>query len=148
VNLFKAFNFLDAAGNVLIVFSDGDDVKTEGNRLGNQTVDQILAGAAKNKIAVFFVRTVFKAQIGKAVGDKVWQPVVEKTGGKFFAAYDEASVESAIDEIDRTTATGKVVVQQYSAQQPRFAGFALIAAALWSAALLLKFTVPYFNKFP
>lgn len=148
VNLFKAFDFLTAAGNLLVVFSDGDDVKTDGPRLGNQTAEQILSSATKAKIPVHFIRTALNRKLGQAVGDPIWRPVVEKTGGKYYAAFDEATIVKAIEDIDRATAAGKVVIKQYSTQQPRFSVFALAAVGVWSVALALKLTFPYFNKFP
>jgi len=148
VNLFKAFDFLQAAGNLLVVFSDGDDVKLDGPRLGNKTAEQILASATKAKIPVHFIRVALNRKLGQAVGDPVWRPVVEKTGGKYYPAFDETTIVQAVEDIDKMTATGKVVIKQYSTQQPRFSSFALAAVCFWTMALLLKLTLPYFNKFP
>jgi hypothetical protein len=39
-------------------------------------------------------------------------------------------------------------VREYSAQRPRFSGFALIAVALWLAAGAMKLVFPYFRTFP
>jgi hypothetical protein len=70
-----------------------------------------------------------------------------RTGGRFYAAPDEAAILRALDEIDRLTA-GRIDVREYSAQRPRFSGYALIAVALWLAAGALKLGVPYFSTFP
>ena len=75
----------------------------------------------------------------------MWIPAVEKTGGKFYAASDEASLLNAIADIDKVS-TGTIEVTQYSSQQPQFAIFALIAAVLWTGAAGLKLAVPYFQK--
>jgi hypothetical protein len=54
--------------------------------------------------------------------------VVERTGGRFYAAPDEDSILKALAEIDRLS-PGKIEVRQYSVQRPRYAGFALIGIA-------------------
>jgi len=147
VKLFTAFDFLNASGNLLVIFSDGEDTKVNGPRLGGMNVDQILSGATDAKIPVYFIRVSFNKAIGRAFTDPIWKPVVEKTGGKFYAASDEATILSAIAEIDKV-AVGKIAIKQYSTQRPRFFVFALIAATLWTLAAALKLTVPYLRKFP
>ena len=147
VKLFKAFNFLDAAGNLLVIFSDGEDTKVSGPRLGGLNVEEILGSATEAKIPVYFIRTAFRREIGKAFTDPIWMPVVEKTGGKFYAASDEASILKAIEEIDKV-AGGKIDIKMYSTQRPRFSAYALAAVSLWMTALALQLTVPYFRKFP
>ena len=39
-------------------------------------------------------------------------------------------------------------VKLYSSQQPKFGGYAFMAASFWTVALVLQLTVPYFRKFP
>jgi Ca-activated chloride channel family protein len=147
VRLFTAFDFLNASGNLMVIFSDGEDTKVSGPRLGGLNVDQILSGATQAKIPVYFIRTSFNKVLGRAFTDPIWKPVVEKTGGRFYAASDEATILSAIREIDKV-AVGKVAIRQYSTQQPRFSIFALVSVALWTLALTLKLTVPHLSKFP
>jgi len=53
----------------------------------------------------------------------------------------------ALDEIDRLSA-GKIERREYTANRPRFAGYALVAVALWLGAAAMKFSVPYFSTFP
>ena len=112
VDLFKAFDFLDASGNLMVIFSDGEDTKVNGPRLGNRTVEEILSSATLAKIPVYFIRTSYNKALGRAFTDPIWKPVVEKTGGKFYAASDEATILSAIQEIDKV-AGGKISVRQY-----------------------------------
>jgi hypothetical protein len=38
---------------------------------------------------------------GRVQQDKIWQPVIERTGGRFYAAPDEESIFKALAEIDR-----------------------------------------------
>ena len=96
VRLFTAFDFLNASGNLMVIFSDGEDTKVSGPRLGGLNVDQILSGATQAKIPVYFIRTSYNKGLGRAFTDPIWKPVVEKTGGKFYAASDEATIISAI----------------------------------------------------
>jgi Ca-activated chloride channel homolog len=147
VRLFTAFDYLNAAGNLMVIFSDGEDTKVNGPRLGGMNVEEILSSATQARIPVYFIRVSFNKAIGRAFTDPIWKPVVEKTGGKFYAASDEATIISAIQEIDKV-AVGKISIKQYSTQRPRFSIFALLAAACWTLAAAMKLTVPYFRKFP
>jgi len=144
VNLFRAFEFLDAAGNVMVVFSDGQDTQTMA---GNQRVSDVVAGAVTTKVPVYFIRTNYDKGLGEIVPDEMWKAAVEKTGGRFYAASDEKAILSAIHEIDRLS-TGRIDLKQYSTEIPRFSSFGLIALAAWSLGLLLKLAVPTFNTFP
>src|SRR5262245_20551565 len=147
VKLFTAFDYLNAAGNLMVIFSDGEDTKVNGPRLGGLNVEEILGGAAKAKIPVYFIRTSYNKAMGRAFTDPIWKPVVEKTGGKFYAASDEATILSAIQEIDKV-AVGKIQIRQYSTQQPQFSIFTLIAVVCWTLALLMKLSLPHLRKFP
>jgi Mg-chelatase subunit ChlD len=147
VKLFRAFDFLNAAGNLMVVFSDGQDTKVKGPRLGGSSVDEIMAGAAAAKVPIYFIRTVYNQQMGRAFTDSIWKPAIERTGGRFYAAADESAILTAIRDIDKV-AGGKIEIKQYSAERPRYAPYAVIALAFWSAALLLTLTMPYFRKFP
>ena len=144
VELFRAFDFLNASGNLLVLFSDGQDTQMI---VHGKTVDEILAEAVRSEIPVYFIRTSFGKGIGGIVPDAVWKPAIEKTGGRFYAASDEATILNAIQEIDRLSA-GKITITQYSTQRLRFSPFALAAAACWAAALALKLTAPVFSRFP
>jgi hypothetical protein len=142
--LFKAFNFLDASGNLMVIFSDGEDTRA---MIGGRSLDDIVVSAYKAKIPVYLVRTNYDRTKGQVIPDELWIPAVEKTGGKFYAANNEESLLAAINEID-SISTGTIDVRQYSSQQPQFAIFALIAAGLWTAAAALKLAVPSFQKLP
>jgi Ca-activated chloride channel homolog len=144
VSLFKAFDFLNASGNLMVIFSDGQDSQVT---VAGKPVSEVLAGAVDAKIPVSFIRVNYNKQLGDAVPDQIWKPAVEKTGGRFYAASDEATILRAIREIDQMSA-GTVSMRQYTTQQPEFATFALVGAALWSAALVLKLGVPFFRTFP
>ncbi|HEV2985972.1 MAG TPA: vWA domain-containing protein [Vicinamibacterales bacterium] len=144
VDLFKAFNFLDAAGNLMLIFSDGQDTQV---MIHGKSVNEILAGAVATKIPVYFIRTSYNKSLGAVLPDDIWKPAVEATGGKFYPAGDEQTILNAIIDIDSRSA-GRVEVKRYSTQRPKFAPYAFMATALWSLALVLQLTVPYFRKFP
>ena len=63
--------------------------------------------------------------------DDIWKPAIEATGGKFYPAGDEQAVLNAIKDID-TRSAGRVDVKRYSSQQPKFAGYAFMAAGFWT----------------
>ena len=50
VSLFRAFDFLDASGNLMVIFSDGEDAEvTESGR----NIDDVLSDAVKAKVPVY-----------------------------------------------------------------------------------------------
>jgi hypothetical protein len=144
VGLFKAFNFLDAAGNIMVLFSDGEDTRVQ---VGDKTLDEILQNSIDNKIPVYMVRTNYERERGKVIPDEIWIPAIEKTGGRFYAADNEDALLAAIADIDKVAA-GTIATRQYTSQTPRFAFFALGAAACFLAATALKLTLPQFQKVP
>jgi Ca-activated chloride channel family protein len=144
VALYKAFDFLDAAGNLMVIFSDGDDAQVAA---GGRTVIDVVEGAREAGIPVYFIRTAANQAMGQMLPDAMWRAAVERTGGRFYAAADEGAIVRAIEEIDRASA-GAIAVRQYATREPRYAPFALVAALLWTAALALKLNVPWFNRFP
>jgi von Willebrand factor type A domain len=144
VNLFRAFDFLDAAGNLMVLFSDGQDTQVQ---IHGKTVQEIMSGAMQTKIPVYMVRTSYNKTLGGVLPDDIWKPAVEATGGKFYAAENEAVILDAIKDIDRRSA-GRVDIRRYSTQRPKFGPYAFMATGFWTVALFLQLTVPYFRKFP
>jgi hypothetical protein len=142
IGLYKAFDFLEASGNIMVIFSDGEDTHTQ---IEGKSLDEVVQAAIDAKIPVFLVRTNYDKGEGQLVPDELWIPAIEKTGGRFYAASSEAALIAAIEDIDKA-ATGTISVKQYSSQQPRFMLFATIATGLWSAAIALKLLVPHFSK--
>jgi hypothetical protein len=144
VGLFRAFDVLDAAGNAMVIFTDGIDAEvTEDGR----SAFDVLRDARAANIPVFFIRVGQPGRGQQAIPDDVWAAAVARTGGKFFNAVDEGAIVAAVNEIDRA-APGRVEMKRYTMEEPRFAGFALMAAALWSLALLMRLTLPWFQTFP
>ncbi len=144
IGLFKAFNFLDAAGNLMVIFTDGEDTRAIIN---GKTLDEIVQSSVDAKIPVYFVRTNYERGKGKVIPDELWMPAVLKTGGRFYAADTEEHLLDAIKDIDAVSA-GTIQTRQYSSQRPRFGFFAFTAIACWMIAVALKLTVPAFQKLP
>lgn len=144
VELFKAFDYLDASGNLLVIFSDGEDTLAAAH---GRSLDDIIRSAVDAGVPLYFVRTNYDKRKGEHIPDELWIQAVEQTGGKFFAASDEATLLAAIHEIDQVTA-GTVEMTEYGSQQQRFPIFAAIAALFFVTAIAAKLTIPYFQKFP
>ncbi|MGH9173497.1 MAG: vWA domain-containing protein [Vicinamibacterales bacterium] len=144
VGLFRAFDVLDAAGNAMVIFSDGIDAEvTEDGR----SAYDVLRDATNARIPVYFIRVGVPGRLPPGVSDEAWASAVARTGGKFFSGADETAVIRALQEIDRA-AVGQVEMKRYTTEQPRYAPFAMMAAGLWALALLLRLTVPWFQTFP
>lgn len=144
VQLFRTFDFLDASGNLMVIFSDGQDTLAASEGL---SLDDILAEAREADIPIYFIRTAFNRKLGGVLPDELWKSAVERTGGRFYPASDEDSILRAMREIDRLAA-GRIDVREYTADRPRFAGFTVIAVALWLAAGFLKLGSRHFTTFP
>ncbi len=142
--LFKTFDFLNASGNLMLIFTDGRDDQVT---LRGQNLDTMVREAQRNKIPMYMIRTAHKMKFGDVKQDAIWQPAMVKTGGRFYAAPDEAAILKALDEIDRLS-SGQINVREYTAQRPRFSGYALIAVGLWLTSGALRLGLPYFSTFP
>jgi Ca-activated chloride channel family protein len=142
--LFSAFDFLNASGNLMVIFSDGQDTQT---LLNGQSIDSIMADALRHKIPVYFIRMAYDKASGGLLPDEIWKAAVERTGGRFYAAANEATILEAVHEIDRL-APGRIDVREYETRRPHFAGPLVTAVALWLVAAVLKLTVPKLRSFP
>jgi hypothetical protein len=96
---------------------------------------------------LYFVRTNYDKEFGDGIPDAKWRAAVEKTGGRYYVAKNEATLIAAIDDIDRE-AVGAISARQYTSQQPRFTLFALAAFAFWTGAAGLKVGTPWFGRIP
>ena len=144
LGLFKAFDFLNASGNLMLVFTDGRDDQAT---LKGRQLDDLMADARKFKIPIYMIRTASNMKLNDLPQDKLWKAAVEASGGRFYPAADEDDILLAVDEIDRLS-PGRLDVREYTSQRPRFSGYALIAVALWLSAGMLKLGSPYFRTFP
>ena len=134
IEIFKAFDFLEASGNLMVIFTDGEDTT---RIVHGRSLDDILKSAVDNQIPLFFVRTNYEKDFGEGIPDAQWRAAVEKTGGRYYVAKNEASLIAAIDDIDRE-AVGSISARQYTSQQPRFTLFAFAAFMLWTSAAGMK----------
>jgi Ca-activated chloride channel homolog len=144
IEIFKAFQFLEASGNLMVIFTDGEDTTS---LVHGRSLDDILKAAVDNHIPLYFVRTNYQKAFGEGIPDAQWQAAVEKTGGRYYVARDEQSLLAAVNDIDRA-AVGAIQVTQYTSRQPRFALLALAAAGCWLLAAALRLGVPLFATFP
>ena len=128
VDLFNAFDFLDSTGNIMVIFSDGQDNNVQ---IGNMSLDQVLKKAVDNKVPVYMIRTAYARGLFDVVPDQVWKKAIDATGGKFYPAASQETIMQAIKEID-AAATGRVDVREYEVKQPRYMKFALAAVVLWT----------------
>jgi hypothetical protein len=145
VGLFEAFDFLDAAaGNAMVIFTDGMDAQVTEE--GKSAFD-VLADADEANIPVYFIRVGNPDRLRKGVTDEAWTAAVARTGGRFYNAADETTIVRAIQDINRS-APGRIDMRQYVTEQPKFRPFALAAVMLWSLAIALRLTVPWFQTFP
>jgi hypothetical protein len=144
LELFRAFDFLDASGNLMVIFTDGEDTTalTEGRKL-----DDILESAVTYKVPLYFVRTNYDKAEGDIIPDKAWRSAVERTGGRFYAVSSEAGLIAAVEDIDRVAA-GAIRVRRYTSQQPEFRVFAFAAAACWTLAAALKLGIARAQQLP
>lgn len=145
VDLFATFAFLKAAGNIMVLISDGEDMQVEHE---GRKLDDILAESSKNKVPIFFIRMASNKPFGHpATNDKLWSAAVEKTGGKLYAGANADVIVQACDEINKIAA-GRIQYTRYSARTPQFPFFALVATFFWSLALALWLVFRSFRRFP
>ena len=144
IEIFKAFDFLDASGNLMVIFTDGEDTTSI---VHGRSLDDILKSAVDNKIPLYFVRTNYDKEFGEGIPDEKWRAAVARTGGRYYVAKNEATLLAAIADIDRE-AVGAISARQYTSQQSRFTLFALAAFALWTGAAGLKVGTPWFGRLP
>jgi len=144
VDLFNAFNFLDSNGNIMVIFSDGQDNNVQ---VGAMTLEQVLKKAVDNRVPVYMIRTAYARDLYDVVPDQVWKKAIDATGGRFYPAASQETIMQAVREIDAAS-TGRVAVREYEVKQPRYERFALTAVVLWTMALALQLTFRTFRTFP
>lgn len=144
VAMFETFKYLDAAGNLMVLFTDGADAEVLES---GKTAMDVVEDARRAKIPIYFIKVGREVPGRVQIGDDIWRTAVQRTGGHFYPGADEAQILKAISDIDRAAA-GKIELKQYSTERPRFAPFAMMAAGLWALALLLRLTAPVFGTFP
>lgn len=144
LQLFRTFDVLRASGNMIVIFSDGNDGETT---FRGQTLEEMMAEARDRDIPIYMVRLGLGKRLGDVTWDSLWRPTVERSGGRFYAAFDEDTLLRAISDVDRVS-TGRISVRHYATASPAFPGYALFAVALWLTAGVLKLGFPFFRTFP
>lgn len=144
VELFRAFDFLKASGNLMVLISDGEDLQAV---LRGRPLDEILMEARRSRIPIYFIRTDWAKFLGGSGYDKLWKDAVEKTGGKYYAGSDEEAILAALKDIDSLN-VGKINTASYTVHQPKFMLFAFAALAVWAIAIGLWISFGIFRKFP
>ena len=144
LQLFETFNLLDGSDNMMVLFTDGNDGET---MFRGRTLDDMMAEARRNAIPIFMVRLGYGMPLGDVTWDALWKPMVERTGGRFYAASDENAILRAVADIDRR-GVGRLAVRREGSPSPEFAGYTPISVGLWLAAGTLKLAFPYFRTFP
>jgi hypothetical protein len=144
VDLFNAFDFLESSGNIMVIFSDGQDNNVQ---IGSMSLEQVLKKAVDNKVPVYMIRTAYARGLFDVVPDQVWKKAIDATGGRFYPAASQETIMQAIREIDAAS-TGRIDVREYEVKQPRYMKFALAAVALWTIALALQMSLRTFRTFP
>jgi Ca-activated chloride channel family protein len=144
IALFRSFDFLEASGNLIVIFSDGQDTQT---KVDGHSIEEIMAEARRHRIPVYFIRMAYNKALGTVLPDELWQKAVARTGGRFYSGADERTLLRAVHEIDQL-APGRIELRQYQAQRPYFAGYAFAALGLWTLAALLRLGMNRFRTFP
>ena len=149
VKLFTAFDFLNASGNLMVIFSDGEDTKVSGPRLGGMNVEEILSSATAGQDS----RLLHPGcRYNKAIGPRVHGSDLEAGRGEDRRQVLRGVRRSDDHQRDSGNRQGRGRQNRRSSSTarsvPRFSIFALIAVACWTLALALKLTVPHLRKFP
>ena len=144
VDLFNAFDFLDSSGNIMVIFSDGQDNNVQiGDDVARSGPEE---GGRQQGAGVHDSHGLRPRPLRRGA-----RPGVEKSHRRdrrqFYPAANQDSILQAIKEID-AAATGRVDVREYSVRQPRYAQFALIAVILWTLAFGMQMSLRMFRTFP
>ena len=144
LQLFKTFDLLNGSDNMVVIFSDGNDGETT---FRGRTLDAMMTDARNDRIPIFMVRLGYGKRLGDVTWDPLWKAAVEESGGRFYAAASEGDILRALADIDRRSA-GRITERRSASAAPAFAGYALVAVALWLTAATLTLAFPYFRTFP
>ena len=134
VDLFNAFDFLDSTGNIMVIFSDGQDNNVQ---IGKMSLDQVLKKAVDNKVPVYMIRTAYARGLFDVVPDQVWKKAIDATGGSFTLRRARKRSCRRSRKSMRPRPAGSSV-REYEVKQPRYMKFALAAVVLWTVALAYR----------
>ena len=143
VGLFKAFDVLDAAGNAMVIFTDGIDAEiTEDGR----NAFDVLGEARKANIPVFQFGPVSPDAVRRRLRMPPGRPRSHAPAASFSTRSTRRPLSAP--STDRSRGDWPRRDEAVQPEQPRFAAFAVVAAAFWSLALLMRLTLPWFQTFP
>jgi hypothetical protein len=134
--LFKAFDFLDAAGNLLVIFSDGQDTQV---MLHGKSVTEIVSGAVAAKIPVYMIRTSYNKGLGAVLPGRHLEAGGRRDRREVLSGGRRAGRPQR-HQGHRFAVGRRVEIKRYSTQRPKFAPYAFMATAFWSIALVLQLT--------
>ena len=145
VALFKAFKFLDASGNLLLIFSDGED--TNADHRGTPARGD---HPWRNRGWCAGVLRPHQLQQGRRRPCRAG-PAVERRGSQDrwqVLRRERRADASGGDQRDRQGCRRHHSAHRYGTQRPRFTAFAAVAALCFALGALSRLTVPYFQRFP
>ena len=142
VAMFEAFKYLDAAGNLMVIFSDGADAEVlESGKSAFDVVEEAAGPRSRSTSS----RSGARYRVGRRSATRC--------GGRRSSAPAAASIPARTRRPSsgrcRTSTAprrdGSSSIQHRAAALPPFA---MAAAGLWALALLLRLTMPVFGTFP
>ena len=86
--MFESFKYLDAAGNLMVIFTDGADAEVLEN--GKTAID-VVEDARRAKIPIYFIKVAREVPGACRLATTSGGRRAERTGGHFYPGADEAS---------------------------------------------------------
>ena len=139
----------DALSRVIILLTDGENNMGEVPPLTaaeiakNYGIRVYTIGVGSIGTAPYPVQTPFGIQVQDVpvkIDEESLQSIAGITGGKYFRATDNAKLKQIYEEIDKLEKS-KIEVKEFSKKQEEFQPYAIAAALLLIAAILLKTSV-------
>jgi len=139
----------DALSRVIILLTDGENNMgevppiTAAEIAKNFGIRVYTIGVGTIGTAPYPVQTPFGIQVHDIpvkIDEESLQSIAGITGGKYFRATDNAKLKQIYEEIDKLEKS-KIEVKEFSKKQEEFQPYAIAAALLLIAAILLKTSV-------
>jgi hypothetical protein len=86
VAIFKAFDFLDASGNAMVIFTDGEDTAAMVT-----AVDRTSSSRSPPATSPSISCRISTTRTTTGIADRLWKEGVEQAGGRFYVARDETT---------------------------------------------------------
>lgn len=139
----------DALSRVIILLTDGENNMgeipplTAAEIAKNFGIRVYTIGVGSIGTAPYPFQTPFGIQVQDVpvkIDEESLQSIAGITGGKYFRATDNAKLKQIYEEIDKLEKS-KIEVKEFSKKQEEFQPFAIAAALLLIAAILLKTSI-------